>query len=297
MTLRSAAIGIVLASLVGLSASDATAEPVPLNMGFYLPAIRDAKMADLKVSLGLWTEEIGKPYGVKIRTSTYDDMASIRRALDRAELNFINAPGMELAEVFTPEEIRQGYARRHHGIDEGLVLVSTRESGIQRFADLRGKRVARLNNDHLSEYFLETLCLKTAGLDCRDYLTLSEEKRDIQSVYNVFFGRIDAALVQTSTLRTAEELNPQIGKRLKAILDWKAKALIFGMMTRHTDESYRSLILNSSREALKTPRGQQLLELFKTDYLDPVDADALKPYWALLKEYRELRKSRTAKTP
>ena len=273
----------------------AGAETPPLDMGYYLPGIRQANMADIKISLGAWSEELGKPYGVRIRTATYDDMAAMRQALDRGDVNFINAPGMELAEVFSPDELRQGYARRHSGVDEGLVLVVSKASGIGSFADLRGKRLSRIERDHLSDYFLETQCLKAAGQDCRDFLIMNEEKHDIQSIYNVFFGRADAALVQISTLRTAEELNPQVAHRLKVLLDWKAKALFFGMMTRHTDESYRSLIIKSTQEALKTPRARQLLELFKTDYLEPVDGDALKPFRMLLREYNDLRKAKLAK--
>lgn len=268
----------------------ATQQEVPVNMGFYLPAIRDANMADLKVSLGVWTEEIAKPYNIRIHTSSYVDLDSIRQALQRDELNFINAPGMELAELFRPEELRNGYARRRLGIDEGLVLVVAKNSAIHNFADLRGRKVSHLSDDRLSSYFLETQCLKTSGKDCSDFFRLREEKRDIQSVYSVFFGRTDAALVQFSTLRIAEDLNPQVASRLRKILDWKASALIFGMMTRQTNASHRKLILDSVREVMKTPRGRQLLELFKTDYLEPVDADALKPYWSLLDEYSQLRR-------
>lgn len=297
MKRRLACFAAMLLALLASGPNCAAPETVALNMGFYLPAIRDANMTDLKVSLGVWADEIAKPHNIKIRTTSFEDMESMRRALDRGELNFINAPGMELVELFRPDELRQGYARRHHGIDEGLVLLVAKSSGIQRFADLRGKRVVRLSDDRLANYFLETQCLKAAGQDCREFLALSEEKRDIQSVYSVFFGRADAALVQISTMRIAADLNPQVAERLRVILDWKASALIFGMMTRQTDERHRSLILNSVREALKTARGRQLLELFRTDYLEPVNADVLKPYRALLREYSDLRKARQARKP
>lgn len=269
----------------------AAGEPAPLRIGFYLPGIRDVNQADLKVSLNLWTEEVGRPFGVRIVPSTFDSMPAMRQALERGELNFINAPGMELAELFSPRDIREGYARRIEGVDEGLVLVVPSDSGARDFGGLKGRRVMRLSNDRLSDYYLETECMKAARQACRDFLVMIEEKRDIQSVYAVFFGRADAALVNLGTLRTAMELNPQIAQRLRVLQDWKVKGVFFGMMTRHTDPSYRSLIVNSAREALKTPRGRQLLELFRTDYLEPVDAEALKPYWILLAAYRELRKT------
>lgn len=176
------------------------------------------------------------------------------------------------------------------------MLVSN-TAGIKSFADLRNKRLSRLSDDRLSDTFLEVQCIKAAGMACRDFLQIKEEKRDIQSVYNVFFGRADAALVSLATLRTANELNPQVGQRLHVLLDWKAKALIFGIVTRHTQDSVRNLILNSATEAMKTPRGRQILELFKTDFLEPIDAEALQPYWALLREYNDLRKARPVRKP
>ena len=290
---------ILLLFLVCLQTSPALAATPqePLKLGFYQPAIRDANLADMKVSLGIWVTEIGKPFGLIVTTTTYADIAAMREALDRSEMNFFSGPGMELAEVFTPEEIRSGYARRNKGVEEGIVLLVSNTSGIKRFADLRNKRLSRLSNDRLSDIFLDVQCIKAAGMACRDFLQVKEEKRDIQSVYNVFFGRADAALVSLATLRTANELNPQVGQHLHMLLDWKAKALMFGIMTRHTQVSYRNLILHSVTETMKTPRGRQILELFKTDYLEPVDAEALQPYWALLREYNDLRKARPAKKP
>lgn len=273
----------------------AATESVPLKMGFYLPAIREANQTDIKVSLRVWIDEVSKPFDIHVTTATYDDIATMRRDLDRADVNFISAPGMELAEVFAPDEIRTGYARRHHGVEEGIALLLSGNSEMRTFADLRGKRVSKLSHDRLSDVFLEIQCLKSAALACKDFIQVNEEKRDIQSVYNVFFGRADAALVSLATLRTAIELNPQVGQRTRVLLDWRANALMFGMMTRYTQDSYRNLILNSVSQAMKTPRGRQILELFKTDYLEPVDADALKPYWALLHEYRELRRGKAGK--
>lgn len=289
--MRMRRIGLVLiAKLIAVVTTSAVAETAPLRIGFYLPAIREANQADLKVSLNLWAEAVGKPFGVRIVSSTFDSMSGMRQALERGEVNFINAPGMELAEYFAPNELREGYARRTDGQEEGVALVVARDGGIETFADLKGRRVMRLANDRLSELFFETRCLKEAKRSCSELFNIIEEKRDSQSLHAVFFGRADAALVNLSTLRTATELNPQVAQRVRVLMDWKAKGVFFGMMTRHTDPAYRSLIINSAREAVKTPRGQQLLQLFRTDHLDPVDTGALKPYWALLAEYRESRK-------
>lgn len=267
----------------------------PITMGFYLPSIRDANMSDIRVSLQAWSEELAKPVGLEIVTSTYSDMKVLRAVLSRSELDVVNASGMELAELFSPDELQGGYTSRTRSIEQGLALVVSKSSGFRQVADLRGKRVARLSNDRLAEVFLETQCLKFAAVDCRSFMTLHEEKRDIQSVYSVFFGRADAALVALATLRTAADLNPQIAERLVVILDWKTKGMNFAMLTRRADPDIRNIVLNSAKEVMKTSRGRQLLEMFRVDEIEAADPGDLKPYWDLLKEYNDLRAPRTAK--
>ena len=281
---------LLTAALVAEAAGVPTQQPI-VKFGFYLPTNREANMADIKVSLQVWAEELAGTLGYRIVTTTYQNMAEVRAAVDRGELHFVNAGGMELAETFGPGELQRGYASHQQGADEGLALVARSDSGLTSFSELRSKRVSRLSNDRLAEIFLETQCLKTSKQRCNQFLTLAEEKRDIQSVYSVFFGKADAALVTLATLHTAIELNPQVATRLKVILDWKTTALVFGMMTRGADPAVINVMMGSVRETLKTARGRQMLELFKTDFLDAVDPSALNAYWTLLQEYRALEKA------
>jgi len=262
-----------------------------VKFGFYLPTNREASMADIKVSLQVWAEELAGTLGYQIVTNTYQSMPEVRAAVDRDELHFINAGGMELAETFSLGELQRGYASHQQGADDGLALVVRNDSGLTSFSDLRNKRVARLAKDRLAEIYLETQCLKAAKQHCSQFLVLSEEKRDIQSIYGVFFGKTDAALVTLATLHTANELNPQVATRLKVIQEWKVTALVFGMMTRSADPAVIQLMMGAVRDTLKTARGRQMMELFKIDYVEPVEPSILNPYWALLRDYRALDKT------
>jgi ABC-type phosphate/phosphonate transport system substrate-binding protein len=293
--LRGLGWSCLLTAALGAQAADVPAQLPLLKLGFYLPTIREANMADIKVSLQVWAEEMATGLGYRVMTTTYQNMAEMRTAVDRGELHFVNAGGMELAETFAPGELQWGYARHQQGADDGLVLVVRSDSGLTSFADLRNKRVSRLSNDRLAEIFLETQCLRASKQHCSQFLTLTEEKRDIQSVYSVFFGKTDGALVALATLRTATELNPQVATRLKVIQDWKTLSLVFGMMTKQAASADLNALMGSAREALKSTRGRQMMELFKTDFVEPVDTSALNAFWALLQEYRALEKAYGAK--
>ncbi len=267
----------------------------PLEMGFYLPAVREANPTDLKTSLGVWAEELGRPFGVRVRARLYQDLDAMRRDVDAGALDFVNAGGMEIAELLGPDVLLRGFARRPPGGGAGLVLLVGKAANVRTFADLRGKRVARPSQDRLADTYLESQCLRAWAVSCQGELTQIEEKREISALHKVFFGQADAALVSVETLNLARELNPQINNRVLVLQEWRSLGLVFGMLLPHADPAYRSLILRSIDAALNTVRGRQMMELFKTEQLDPVDGEALKPFRLLAREYQELRRAGTAR--
>lgn len=277
------ALLVCLFSLLTLCAPASRAADI-LNMGFYLPGIRDANLADVHITLQLWADEVGKAHGINATAYTYSDMATLYRDSMGGKINLIVAPGMEIAETFTPEELAPGFVGKHHGTGEGLALIVRASDGIRQFGDLRGKKVLHLSNDRLSSVFLENQCRQHAGAACADLFQVNQEKRNNLAIHKVFFGQADAALVSLSALHAANELNPQIRQRMRILLEWKTSALSYGLMSARTDISLRDRTVKSAMQATTTVRGKQLLELFKTDFMDRVDVQDLKPYWQLHRE-------------
>lgn len=284
----------LLVGLLGQPAARA-AEPQVFNMGFYLPSIREANPADIKVSLQVWAEELAGGLGYRPVIRTYDSMAAMREDFNRGDLHFINANGMELAEHFQPGDLVRGQAKQTTAASEGLVLLVNRDSAARTFADLRGKKLLHLSRDRLSEVYLETQCLQAAAQACQVFLRVGEEKRDIQAVYSVFFGKGDAALVSVGAWQAATELNPQIGQRLRVLQEWRVDALAFAYLTRNASPDMTRKMMQAARDVLETPRGRQLLEIFKTSSAQEIDGAALNPYWALLARYQGLLKHTKAK--
>ena len=282
---------LLLSTLISGFAASADAVDV-LNMGFYLPGIRDANLADVKVTLQLWADEVGKAHGMQATAYTYEDMARLYRDSMEGRINLVVAPGMEIAESYTPEELAQGFLGRHHDTREGLALITRAEGGANKLVDLRGKKVLRLSNDRLSQVFLETQCRQQAGVACSDLFQVAEEKRHNQAIHKVFFGQADAALVSISTFHAAIELNPQVRQRLRVMHEWHTSALSFGMMPARTDAKLRDRVLNSAMKASTTVRGKQILELFRIDYMERVGVQELTPYWQLHRESRAWSRAR-----
>lgn len=278
-----------------LPEAQAATESITVVMGFYLPGIRDLNLTDVRVSLQIWAEEVGRGFGMDAIAVTYSDMKALRRDVLQGQVVIVVAPGMEIAEAFRPDEMAGGFGGRQNGTDSGLVLVVAKRAGIGKFADLEGKRVLRLSNDRLAETYLEILCLRERGTPCREQFSLSEEKRDVQSIHKVFFGKADAALVSLGALQAATEMNPQVGLQLSVVQEWKTASMSYGMTTIYGDPAHRELILKSGLQATNTVRGRQILQIFKTDYMVGLDKTALEPYWLLSKQYQDLLKARSGK--
>ncbi len=297
-SLRRAGCWLALTTLTTLTAltGQARAEPAltPLVLGFYLPGIRDANPTDVRASLQLWVEEIAKPYRLQGEARMYEDMRTLYRDAMQKRVNLVIAPAMEIAEVFRPDELTQGFSARRRGSDEGLAVIVQKSSGLRQFLDLRGKHVLKLSNDRLGQVFLETQCQREADSSCSTLFNLTEEQRDLQSIHKVFFGQADAALVSLATLHAAGELNPQISARLRVILDWKVQALAFGMMTVRSDPTYRDILLRSAMQAAQSVRGVQILELFKTDYMVRAGISDMQPFWNLYHEYQSTNRKKMA---
>ncbi len=286
----------ILAFSLGMAYSaHPLAQSEPLNMGFYLPAIREANLTDVRASLQFWAEEVGRPYALTARVEMYDDMSALRRAVLQGNINLIIAPGMEIAEAFNPEDVAGGFVGVRKGSEEGLALIVAGDSGVTRFTDLRGKKVLHLGNDRLTQVFLGIQCMRDFRAPCQDVLKTSEEKRDVLAIHKVFFGQADAALVSLGALHAAGELNPQVSRRLRVIAEWRVRALTFGVMNALNPESYRAQVQRSALDVVRGARGRQILELFKTDHMERADRTDLRPYWQLLKEYKDLSRTISAR--
>ena len=267
----------------------AAMEGEPLQIGFYLPGIREANLADVKISLQLWADEIGSYRGFQAKTVTYDDMRTLRNDALSGRVHIVVAPGMELAEQFNPKDIAEGFAGQKQGVETGLVLIARKDRGIQKFDDLRGKRVLKMSDDRLSDIYLDTQCLVRLGTACAGQFNVANEKRGVLAIHKVFFGQADAALVNIDALNTAIALNPQVMQHIHILQDWKSKSTSFGMMLTRTDPDFRKRVLDAAMQVATTVRGKQILDLFNTKAMVLANQSDLQPFWRLSREYMEMQ--------
>ena len=109
---------------------------------------------------------------------------------------------------------------------------------------------------------------------------------------DLFFKKIDIAVIRQGTFNLVNELNPQVGRSI-AVLE--SRVLGDGMVGFFSKNADKNLITNFYKGIDKvnnSVRSQQILTLFKADFIEKVDKESLKILEMFYLEYVKLGKGR-----
>ena len=261
-------------------------------MGFYLPAIYDeVNIKDVKVTMDYWFKEISRDMRILESEADYfDDIQEISRKFHNNELDIIIVPPLSLIKHFDLGDLGQGIAgSRTGGLMNSLVLLVNDNPAITDLGNLKGKKLLLLENDELSEMYIDTLVRKQFHVGYEKFFgeVIRKNKSD-RLVLDLFFGKADAILVYLRSFDTMAELNPQIKSKIRTLLSFELRSKNYSFFSKNFP--YTQRIMENIKSFAKNPRGRELLELYKTDELTEASVSELAPLEQLYKEHTELLK-------
>ncbi|MCX7089039.1 MAG: PhnD/SsuA/transferrin family substrate-binding protein, partial [Methylococcales bacterium] len=219
----------------------------------------------------------------------FDRIEDLKAAFDQGELDMIIAPPLLITKYFKREELGDGFV----GVLEGkkpdnLLLITRIDKNINRIKDLRGKRLVMNDNDELAEVFIDTLVLTELKLSYKNIgLSIQHQNKSNRSVLDVFFDKADVAIVYGSSYDVMAELNPSLKNTLKVLAEYPMKSKNFSYF-RHD----YPLIMEVNAVAMlfnNSPRGKQILEVFKTAEIDYCKVNELDIFDKYYKDYLHLK--------
>lgn len=285
----------LLAGLTWLNLAGSGVEERPseftLELGFLVTNLRDVSRTDVDISLRFWVEEMMHSQQLRATTHLYDKVEAMRQDFSAGRLNMIVLSSAEVVRHFPLDELAEGFIGYNEQPDN-LLLVARQGAGIRSAADLAGKRLILTDADPLSRLYLETLALRTFGEKGETaFGAVIEVSRSNLAVNRLFFGGADAALVSRSAFDLAVTLNPQIGERIEVLDAYTLaiRSLNVGLFSRKVSLEDRERVLRLAFELMRTPRGQQILQLYHTAYIDRCGLNILEPVQRLFQENQSLR--------
>ena len=279
-----------LASLIGLLVSAGAWAEDLVSFGFYQAARAEMSRADVRTAFDLWAQELGERFQVRIKVRYFEDPALMHEAFLRDEINGVTADATTLARHFKPDELAEGYSVAMPG-GFNLQLLAAKDSAITGIKDLAGKRVTLTEGDGTAEMYLESLCLRQFGRDCRHvFAEVQRVPNNHQAIMRVFFGKADLALSYRYSLELAKEMNPQLDRKVgRVIAEMPISSMYYAFFGAKVDKDFRQRTLRMIPTLHTYPRGRQLLDLFKMDHLELAEPSELKPFIQLEKEVREMK--------
>jgi len=275
-------------------------EQVEFNMSllFVEDAFVDIARKDAEASFKIWTNmysnHIYDETNIKVNTSfeILEDVSRLGTLLDQKRVDLVNLPSymykmLGLNKNFEP--IWSG-ARGSSKFDEYVIIINN-VNKITQLEELKSKSIILMKEDifNLSHIWLKVL-LHENNLDKKEnfFGSISEEQDELIVIYKVFFGEADAAIVTKNRLELANELNPQISKKIVPIIVSEPMLLTISLLNKTIDPLLKKTLLNIVENFRLNSRSGQILDLFKIAKIDRIYETDLESVNNLLERYSKV---------
>jgi phosphonate transport system substrate-binding protein len=214
----------------------------------------------------------------------------MKKAFEQGELDMIVAPPLLISRYFKREDLGDGFVGLLEGKkQERLLLITRTDKNIDRIKDLCGKRLEIIENDELADIFLDTLVLKELQKSYKNIgLSIQNQKKSNRVVLDVFFDKADIGVIYSSSYEVMVELNPDIKNKVKILSEYPIKGRNFSFF-RH-DYPLIEELTSVAMGFPESPRGKQILEVFKTPEIEHCKVEELEHFDKLYKDYLHLKK-------
>jgi len=181
------------------------------------------------------------------------------------------------------------------GLNEGrpteeYILLTHKDSGIKRIADLRGRRLFFFQSPRtsLAPYWLDTVLAQGGFRRTAEFCQITNVPKLQSAVLPVFFRQIDACVVTLRGFRTMAELNPQMSQQLRVIASSPAMVPALFAFRHDYNDPTRNSIIKELGLMMSTPSGAQFLTLFQTGSLKASSLACLDNALELLSRHNQL---------
>jgi len=261
-----------------------------LAMGFYYPALRDiSNKTDIEISLNYWLKELAKPLHLEdVYPVLYDDIANMNRDFRAGKLDMVIAPPLLLTMYFDRYLLKEGFVGVTEKNKLDYLSIITHQETDQAFDGYEGKRLLLPKNDLLAEMFLELEVIKQYQQPYQQVFSqVMQESKNQRMILDVFFGKVDVAVVYDSALELMIEMNPQLKTKITVLKKMPIKARNYAYF--HRDYVYQERLKAGAERFSSTVRGKQILEVFYATDIDACLVNELKSFDAFYQNYLDVK--------
>ena len=241
---------------------------------------------DARAALKVWFDVVGQQRGI-ILDSRVDIADSVTEIRERFESHSVDVVILGITDYLELESLMGPVLTNARGAQGGAlysyVLLVGPSSGATTVSSLRGKNilVSSWAAERTGTAWLDVLLSQDKLERATSFFaSIKEPDKPQACILPLFFGAVDACVVDEVNLNLAKEMNPQLGK-LRVLA--RSRPMIESVIAMPTQpHPYRKELMDGMLSLHQDPRGRQLLMVLKTDRFVPIqpgDLDSARELW------------------
>lgn len=243
---------------------------------------------DARAALKVWFEAVGQQRGFILDTTVdiLDSVAEIRERLQSHSVELLTVGALDYLQLESGNLVTPALTDARSaqgGAPYSYVMLVNGASAATSVAGLRGKNLllsARGSGETGVAWVEVLLDKEKLGRAGSFFATIKTPPKAQSCILPVFFGTVDACVVDDVNLNLAKEMNPQLGQ-LRVIA--RSRPMIESVIAVPVEPHPGQQDLIESMLSLhRDQRGRQLLMVFKTERLvgiQPGDLDSARELW------------------
>lgn len=251
-------------------------------------AFKNINRNDARAAVKAWLEVVAQQKGFKADclVDILDSVAETRERLQNHSVEVVTLSVFDYLELEASGLVVPVLTDTRNGQSSALysyLLLVNPSSGINTIGGLRGKNIlvsSRIGADVGMAWIDVQLAREKLGRASSYFGSIKIPDKPQACILPLFFGGVDACVVDEISLNLSKELNPQLGK-LKILA--RSRPLIETLIAMPVEPfPLRKELIDAMLTLHKDVHGRQLLTVFKTDRivrLEPGDLDAARELW------------------
>lgn len=260
-----------------------------INVAIGNSVFDESTKLDAKVSMQIWIQSILEDTEHTASFTFYDTPLKMVKAFNLGKIDMVLAKPFDFVKYFDKSEIKQGFSvSMKNKIEDDFVIVTRQNQSLEDIYTAK-PIIALPENEEISKILVKYMFLKKGKKQKINFL---ETTKHNTALLKLFFKKADAAVVSKKAFDFANELNPQIGKKLKIVYQSNISSETFSYFRKDFDKDAHEKILELAINLKKTNKTKQILMILKTENIIKNNIEDLKPIEELYHNYIKLKEAK-----
>ena len=229
------------------------------NVGYLQNSMTNYSKKDLKITMDIWIKSVTQESGYDTKMFFYKNPKKAAADLYTSKIDFITGFPVEFVKYFDTSKLVEGFSGGYKDHKQNkFVILSRKMNPAKSVGELKNVKVGIQQNDTIMNLYTK-LKMPTAKI--------VEYKKRSKIVLDLFFKKLDVAIVSLHNFQLAKELNPQIAQQIKIFKQTKYLSNGVAFFRKDFSKKERNKIFQKGLGIFKTGRGKQMMVIYKMETL------------------------------